>query len=125
LNKSDLGAVENGEGFSGKGKRGDVILSAKTGEGVERLLAAIHRELLPEEGGIIDEAPMTRLRHVDAARKAIAALKRARTAAGEGLSLEFPAYDIREAATALSGITGEIAPQDVLDSIFDSFCVGK
>ncbi len=125
LNKSDLPAREGGGGFSGEGRRGTLSLSAKTGEGVERLLAALSRELAPPESDLQAEAPMTRLRHRIAVEKAVAALGRAERAAGEGLSTEFPAADVREAARALAELTGEIAPEEVLDSIFSSFCVGK
>jgi tRNA modification GTPase len=68
---------------------------------------------------------MTRLRHVFAARKAVAALERAAAAAAKGMSPEFPAADVREAVQALSELTGEIAPEDVLNAIFSSFCIGK
>jgi tRNA modification GTPase len=125
LNKSDLALVETGGEFSGEGKRAALAVSAKTGEGVEDLLRAMARELVPEGSATMAEAPMTRLRHVAAARKAVDALSRASRAAGEGLSLEFPAADVREAAQALAELTGEIAPEEVLDSIFGSFCIGK
>ena len=124
-NKSDLPVVETGRGFDGPGRKGTFSVSAKTGEGMEALLAAISRELVPEARAVLAEAPMTRLRHVNAARKAFAALERALRAAGEGLSLEFPAADVREAVQALSELTGEIAPEEVLNSIFGSFCIGK
>lgn len=125
LNKCDLPVAETGEGFAGAGQKGLLCVSAKTGEGVDALLAAVARELVPVGGAVLSEAPMTRLRHVEAARKAMAALKRADAAAGEGLSLEFPAADVREAVDALSELTGEIAPEEVLNAIFGSFCIGK
>jgi tRNA modification GTPase len=92
---------------------------------MEALQKAMARELVPDGGAILEEAPMTRLRHLTAARKAVAALERAERAAGEGLSLEFPAADVREAVQALSELTGEIAPEEVINAIFGSFCVGK
>ncbi len=125
LNKIDLPQAESGGDFSGEGRRGTMAVSAKTGEGVGELMGAIARELVPEGNAALAEAPMTRLRHVAAAKKAVEALSRASLAAGEGLSHEFPAADIREAAQALSELTGEIAPEEVLDSIFGSFCIGK
>jgi tRNA modification GTPase len=124
-NKSDLPVAETGEGFAGPGRKGNLSVSAKTGEGVEGLLAAMARELLPGGGAVLAEAPMTRLRHVAAAGKAVAALERAGRAAGEGLSLEFIAADVREAVLALSELTGEIAPEEVLNTIFGTFCIGK
>ena len=47
LNKSDLPAAEEGSGFAGAGKRGAVRLSAKTGEGIGDLVAAVAREVAP------------------------------------------------------------------------------
>jgi tRNA modification GTPase len=125
LNKSDLPHLVTARDFSGEGRRATLAVSAKTGEGVEELVRAMARELVPEGSATMAEAPMTRLRHVAAAKKAVDALSRASRAAGEGLSLEFPAADVREAAQALSELTGEIAPEEVLDSIFGSFCIGK
>ena len=71
------------------------------------------------------EAPLTRLRHREAVRKANVALARAREAAGNALPMEFIAADVREAAQALAELTGEIAPEEVLHAIFGAFCIGK
>ncbi len=125
LNKSDLAPAETGERFAGSGRRGAMAVSAKTGEGVETLLRAIARELLPASGAIMAEAPLTRLRHVEAARRADEALSRAAEAVRTRLPVECVAADAREAARALSELTGEIAPEEVLDAIFGSFCIGK
>jgi len=125
LNKSDLAAAEEGSGFSGAGKRGVLRLSAKTGEGIGDLLAAVAREVAPAEGAIRAQAPLTRARQRLAVERAMSALSRAKAAAEEGLPLEFPAADVREAAAALAELLGEVAPEEVLDAIFDAFCVGK
>ncbi|MGE5664317.1 MAG: tRNA uridine-5-carboxymethylaminomethyl(34) synthesis GTPase MnmE [Deltaproteobacteria bacterium] len=125
LNKRDLPSAEAGGAFAGRGLRGTLSLSAKTGEGVEALLPAVARELLPAAGAIMAEAPLTRLRQVEAARRADEALRRAADAVREGLPVECVAADAREAAQALSELTGEIAPEEVLDAIFGSFCIGK
>ena len=125
LNKSDLAAAEEGSGFAGAGKRGALRLSAKTGEGIGDLVAAIAREVAPAEGAIRTQAPLTRARQRLAVERALSALSRATAAAAEGLPLEFPAADVREAAGALAELLGEVAPEEVLDAIFDSFCIGK
>ncbi len=125
LNKQDLPVAEEGARFRGQGYKGTFSVSAKTGEGVDGLLGTIAREIAPEEGAIMAEAPLTRLRHLDAARKADAALERGQEAAGRCLPLEFIAADVRDAAQALAELTGEIAPEEVLNAIFDTFCIGK
>jgi len=125
LNKSDLAAAEEGRRFAGEGKRGALRLSAKTGEGIGELLAAVALELAPDDGAIRAQAPLTRARHRRAVETALSALSRAQDAAGEGLPLEFPAADVREAAGALEELLGEVAPEEVLDAIFGTFCIGK
>ena len=125
LNKSDLAAAEEGSGFDGAGKRGVLRLSAKTGEGIGDLVAAVAREVAPAEGATRAQAPLTRARHRLAVERALSALSRASAAAAAGLPLEFPAADVREAAGALAELLGEVAPEEVLDAIFGSFCIGK
>jgi len=125
LNKSDLGTREEGGGFSGTGRRGVLRLSAATGEGVDELIDGLARRLAPGEGTILSEAPLTRARHRQAVERALSALSRAEAAAAGGLPPEFPAADVREAAGALSELLGEIAPEEVLDTIFNEFCIGK
>lgn len=125
LNKKDLPSAEDGSGFRGPGRKGTFALSASTGEGVDVLLRAVARDLAPGEDAIMAEAPLTRLRHLEAVRKADIALDRAQEAAGKALSMEFVASDVRDASRALAELTGEIAPEEVLDAIFSSFCIGK
>jgi tRNA modification GTPase len=125
LNKIDLPRRETGGAFRGEGRKGLRAVSARTGEGMEDLLSEIAREIAPEGDAIMTEAPMTRLRHAVAVEKAIKALARAERGIPEGLPLEFLAADIREASAALSELLGEIAPEEVLDAVFGSFCIGK
>ena len=125
LNKRDLPSGETGDGFAGEGRRGILRVSAKTGEGVGDLVAAIAREVGPGEGAILAQSPLTRARHRVAAERAISALIRAGESGGKGMPLEFPAEDVREAASALAELLGEVAPEEVLDAIFGQFCVGK
>lgn len=125
LNKADLPAAEDGGRFEGAGRKGLCVVSAKTGEGVGALLSLAGRELWPGEAAIMAEAPLTRLRHVRAVGRAGEALGRARRALEEGLPLECVAADVREACGALAELVGEIAPEEILDAVFEGFCVGK
>jgi tRNA modification GTPase len=125
VNKSDLKEEETGERFAGEGRRGTLRLSARTGEGMGALVAAVAREVGPGESAILGQAPLTRVRHRLAVEKALSALARAGESARAGMPLEFPAEDVREAAAALAELLGEVAPEEVLDAVFGQFCIGK
>lgn len=125
VNKSDLPAAESGKRFSGAGRRGRISLSARTGEGIPELLERMAEEIVPGGGDILGEAVLSRLRQAEAVSRAREALARAREAARNGLPEECVAADLRDARQALAELTGEIAPEEVLDRIFSSFCIGK
>ena len=67
----------------------------------------------------------TRLRHEGALRDAAAAVDRALDELAQGAAAELAAEDVRLAARALARITGRIEPDQVLDKVFASFCIGK
>jgi tRNA modification GTPase len=98
----------------------EVWLSAKSGEGIDLLRS----ELLGTagwqpagEGGF-----MARQRHLDALARAESRLQAAQAQAGR---LELQAEELRLAQEALSEITGELTPDDLLGEIFSRFCIGK
>jgi len=70
-----------------------------------------------------DQALVTRLHQKDSLRRALEAI--ARVEADFGKSPEFMAIEMDEALNALGEITGETTPDEVLDHIFSSFCIGK
>lgn len=102
-------------------RRDGLALSLKTGEGLEAVIAAIAakaKERL-ESGGA---APMlTRPRHRLALVEAAAALERAAGAREP----EFFAEDLRLALRAIGRITGRVDVEELLDTIFRDFCIGK
>ena len=98
-------------------------LSAKTGEGVERL-----RERLKSLAGYEPRAEglfMARRRHVTALDDALVSLDAARSRDDEGAGSELVAEELRLAQRALGEITGEFTTDDLLGRIFATFCIGK
>jgi tRNA modification GTPase len=121
--KRDLGADVGEEvGAFLEGREEFHFVSAKTGEGMQTLAAALEqcvaRALRAEEA-----VPLTRSRHRMLIQDAQAALVRA----DETLDLgaELAAEDLRLAARQLGRMTGKVDVEDILGEIFSRFCIGK
>lgn len=97
-----------------------IWLSAKQGQGMELL----HDELLRLAGwaGHGEDVIMARERHLTAIAVASGRLDQA---ASQLRELELCAEELRLAQQALSEITGEFTPDDLLGEIFSRFCIGK
>ncbi|MCP5368826.1 MAG: tRNA uridine-5-carboxymethylaminomethyl(34) synthesis GTPase MnmE [Hyphomicrobiales bacterium] len=95
-------------------------VSARTGAGLDGLLAALEGEVRDRFGGAGD-AVLTRARHREALEGAVDHLDRA----AAGTAPELLAEDLRLAARALGRITGRVDVEDLLDVIFRDFCIGK
>jgi tRNA modification GTPase len=101
-----------------------IQISAKTGAGLqplrEQLLQVVGWQAAPE--GVF----MARERHVRALRQVDAQLARAAAQTGAPVpALDLLAEDLRQAQNALSAITGQFTPDDLLGEIFSKFCIGK
>jgi tRNA modification GTPase len=96
-----------------------------TGAGVEELKDAIKETVWA--GGMPAEMlqVMINSRHEDALRRGREAAARALAAWRAQLGLELAALDLRVAAQAVGEIVGKTTTEDLLDSIFSQFCIGK
>lgn len=96
-------------------------VSALTGEGVEEVLDYVAGLFTQGEGsGEI----VTNVRHADAIRKAHERLKEARDGFASAPT-DCVLVDVRAAWTCLGEITGNTASEDIVNAIFQRFCVGK
>jgi tRNA modification GTPase len=96
-----------------------------SGAGVEALKDAIKEAVWA--GGIPAEMlqVMINSRHEDALRRGREAAARVLAALRAHLGLELVALDLRLAAQAVGEIVGKTTTEDLLDSIFSQFCLGK
>jgi tRNA modification GTPase len=101
---------------------GAIPISAKTGEGLDRLLDALLDHVRARLGGS-EGAAITRARHRQGLEQAQASLRD--FVHGDPAALELRAEDLRSAATALGRLTGRVDVEDILDKIFADFCIGK
>lgn len=103
----------------------DVKISAKTGEGIKELKSLMKQKTLgsvkTEESSLL----VTSSRHFQALEKTQQHLRHCLTGLEQGLTGDLLSIDLRAALQSLGTITGEITNEDVLDSIFSRFCIGK
>lgn len=119
MNKIDLA------GFSPTVTHGHfpcVRLSAKTGQGIHLLRE--HLKNCMGFQGTVEGSFTARRRHLEALERAGVFLESARMQL-EQRGGELVAEDLRMAQQAVSEITGEFTPDDLLGRIFSSFCIGK
>jgi tRNA modification GTPase len=102
-----------------------IDVSCVTGRGIESLKD--HIKSLVWAGEINSEMleVMINSRHQDALRRARQATERTLNAIAGGLSLELVALDLHIAVNAVGEVVGRTTTEDLLDSIFSQFCIGK
>lgn len=127
INKIDLHSdTDNTSAATADGAedRYTIRLSAKTGEGIRTLVAALSRSV-DATAAYRGEAIVTNQRHYHALCEALTALDAALDGLQHGLTSELLSEDIRAAINHLGEITGEITSDDILQNIFSKFCIGK
>jgi tRNA modification GTPase len=105
---------------------GIVMISAKEEQGIEELQEAIYRAIVAEKGEISEEltcAPNTRHRAV--LTQTLEACRKFEQAMVVGAQVDLLAVEVQSALDYLGDITGLTTPDDVLDTVFSQFCIGK
>ncbi|MBC2840353.1 tRNA uridine-5-carboxymethylaminomethyl(34) synthesis GTPase MnmE [Robiginitalea sp. SC105] len=99
-------------------------ISARTGEGLEQLQAAllglVNRGLLENNDPVVSNS-----RHYQALVKAQEAIGNVREGMESDVPSDLVSVDINEALHHLGEITGQISTDDLLGNIFSNFCIGK
>ncbi|MGH1398604.1 MAG: tRNA uridine-5-carboxymethylaminomethyl(34) synthesis GTPase MnmE, partial [Alphaproteobacteria bacterium] len=99
---------------------GGIEISVKSGDGLDDLLGAVERRV-GDLVGMSETPALTRKRHR-------AALVEAQESLTRGLSAALPelmAEDLRLAVRGIGRVTGRVDVEDLLDVIFNDFCIGK
>jgi tRNA modification GTPase len=125
LNKTDKPAAwESAE--LGLGGEGLLKVSAKQGQGMDELSAALGRAV---SGGAAEPKPgevVAGARQREALGRCLEAIQRAASGlAAKDIEIELVSLDLGEALMALGEVDGQGAPDQVIDAVFASFCVGK
>ena len=84
------------------------------------ILARIRQQNLRPESAIAINT-----RHRDCLRRALESCDRARKTLGDKLSGEYVAVDLDQALGAVGEVIGVVDVEQILDSVFSQFCIGK
>jgi tRNA modification GTPase len=102
-----------------------VSVSALNRTGFDALLAGLARLVTGNGVPSASDVLITSLRHVQALQDTLTALERAETTLKAQAPFELVSADVQDALHNLGAITGETTADDILDAIFDRFCIGK
>lgn len=113
-NKCDLTQDRNSDG---------VYISAATGQGVEELKNTLTKKVCEVEPDDLEF--VTNSRQQVCLNRAKASLEQALLAANLRELQDLISIDVKSAILALDELTGELITDDILDNIFEHFCIGK
>lgn len=126
-NKMDLNPYTKPEDYYKEGLIGpDYLLttSALNKMNIEALKDLLYSTVI-DNPELMDQTIVSNTRHYDALHHAYESLDRVLQGLTSGITGDFIAMDIRQALHHLGEITGQIHTDDLLDSIFGRFCIGK
>jgi len=103
----------------------DLKISAATGDNIDQLKKLMKERALESKDYDTSSLLVTSSRHRDALQKARIHVRSAINGLNQGMTGDFLSIDLRAALKELGTITGEITTEDLLDSIFSRFCIGK
>jgi tRNA modification GTPase len=122
--KSDLRASLGPQETSLCPEQTSLQVSSKTGEGLDALRTAINGHLFKEVGNS-EDFWITSEREKACLEDALAGIDRALDLIRKNPAVELLAFEMQLVRRALQSITGEISSEDILQSIFAGFCIGK
>jgi tRNA modification GTPase len=101
-----------------------MMVSARDGTYFTQLKEKLVSEIL-DSSSPENEFIISKIRHKFILEETLEYLNEARKTFDCGYSSEFIAFDIQNAINILGQLTGEVTSQDILNEIFDKFCIGK
>ena len=125
MNKIDIEQVVDKMWITSKINAPVVEISAKTGEGMEKLYGIIKDMFFHGKLSMNDEVYITNLRHKQALAEAEQSLEQVLSSIDRNMPEDFLSIDLMAAYEQLGTILGESLDDDLANEIFDKFCMGK
>lgn len=129
LNKSDLDMAVTENQIKEKLKDFSdyevIRISALQHEGIEEFEETVRRMFFGGKVSFNNEVIITSMRHKEALLEAKKSLCMVRRSIEDGMSEDFYSIDLMNAYAALGRIIGEEVGDDLVNEIFEKFCMGK
>jgi len=120
LNKVDIFSERELEKF----RKDYIFCSAIQENGLKKIKEYLIKDIeISEEE--LHSGILSNTRQIAAVKRAIKSIQSASRSIENKLGFEFTAFDLKEASSALEEIIGKITTDDILNHIFENFCIGK
>lgn len=125
LNKADLKAKVSELFLKDKLSWDTIAFSNETKQGLQQLEQYITDKFERGDLQFNDQICLTSIRHKNAVMQAVNALHRVEQSIKDGMPEDFFTIDLMEAYQQLGLINGDTATEDLVNKIFEEFCIGK
>jgi tRNA modification GTPase len=102
-----------------------VEFSAKKGNGIGDLCKSVKSILMKSDEENRNQTGLGSDRQKKSVEEALERVNHALLAAESDFALDAVVQDLEDSLDSLGEVTGEVTPDDILESIFSNFCVGK
>ena len=125
LNKLDLCSTAVSESNDSWLDKSHLEISVKNNVGIDKLLEKLKERAIGSNSFTEKSAVINNVRHFDALSRAKKDLEEGISSLNSSLSGEFISVNLRGAEDSLGEIIGKVTTDDILNNIFESFCIGK
>lgn len=124
-NKTDLPSVVSDEEIQSYLNKPVIAISAKDQTGFDTFYEALNEMFFQGRLSYNDEIYITNMRHKEALQEALESIHMVRDSIAAGMPEDFLTIDLMNAYERLGYIIGESVEDDLVDTIFKEFCMGK
>lgn len=125
VNKSDLELVVDISEVEKLTNARAIIISAKNNTGIDELEECVKEMFIQGTLSFNDEVYITNIRHKESLEECLVSMKQVLASIEAGMPEDFYSIDLMNAYAKLGEIIGEEVGEDLVNTIFQKFCMGK
>lgn len=125
INKSDLDLVIDIKEIERLTNTRAIIISAKNNTGIEELEECVKDMFIKGKLSFNDEVYITNIRHKESLEESLESMRQVLSSIEAGMPEDFYSIDLMNTYARLGEIIGEEVGEDLVNTIFQKFCMGK